>query len=650
MNPLAKLLCVSAAIFSAVASERAAATDPPAVAQFHHQVQPLLEHYCYQCHGDGMTNGSVALDDLQSDAEILDRTLWSKVLVNVRSGLMPPRKETQPTTAEVKTLADWIKYGAFAIDPKNPDPGPAICRRLSREEYRNTIRDLLGVAFTNTDALPPDDTNALGNSGDLSSALLEIYTATASNIVEMALPKLENPANRGTTFQRFFPTPAPKGASDRRRYAREILESFMSKAYRRPVDSSTLDRSVDLAEGAYARPGHTFEQGVTGAMVAALTSPPFLFRKAVSEPTRAKTPYPLVDEFSLAYRLSYFLWSSTPDDELLRLAGHGQLRKNLAAQLRRMVNDPRSEALVTNFTGQWLMMGRFYGINPQAVLARDYGKDSQINTPTQMDAAVLRDMARETEMLFSTILRENRSVKEFIECDYTFLNQNLATAYGLTNFAITGPALQRVTLPPDSARGGVLTESDLLLLTSHRDRASATRRGTFVLNDILGWPLAPRPANATDEEVQKFAGFDATARDALKMHLVRPGCNACHARIDPIGLAFENFNALGQWRDQDRGRAIDPAGQLITGESFRNARELKHILVTSRCQDFYRTLAGKMLTYAIGRCLEYYDSETVDQIVQKMDSDDGRFSALLTGIIESAPFQEVRQQAVAAAK
>jgi len=650
MNHLVKLLCPGAAMVLGVANPQANAADVPAVAGFHQKVEPLLERYCYQCHGDGMTNGSVAFDDLQSDAEILDHTLWSKVLLNVRAGLMPPQKETQPTAAEVKTLADWVKYGAFGIDPKNPDPGP-VGRRLSREEYRNTIRDLLGVEFTNNEALPPDDTAAaVGNSGDLSPALLEKYTAAAADMVEMAVLPRGNPAERGTNFQRFFPKAAPKTASDRRRYAREILDKFISRACRRPVDASTLNRSVELAESVYTLPGNTFEQGVAGAMKAALASPQFLFVNAKPERTQAKTQFPLVDEFSLASRLSYFLWSSAPDDELFRLAGKGQLRKNLPAQVHRMVNDPRAEALVTDFTRHWLLMGQFYGLNPRAVLARDYGKDNQLNTPTQMDPEVLHDMAREKEMHFSTVMRENRSVKEFIESDYTFLNQNLAIAYGLTNLGVIGPALHRVALPPDSARGGVLTESALLVLTSHTDRASATRRGAFVLNNILGWPLAPRPANATDEEVQKFAGFDATAREALKIHLVRPGCNACHVRIDPIGLAFENFNALGQWREQDHGRTIDPSGRLVTGESFRNVRELKHILVTSRCQDFYRTLASKMLAYAIGRGLEYTDTETVDQIVQQMDADNGRFSALLTGIIESAPFQKMRPPSYADAK
>ena len=256
-------------------------------------------------------------------------------------------------------------------------------------------------------------------------------------------------------------------------------------------------------------------------------------------------------------------------------------------------------------------------------------------------------MEEETHMAFSTIMHEDRSVNEMIDSDYTFLNQKLAGAYGLTNLGVTGNEMRRVTLPPDCPRGGVLTEGTVLVVTSNPDRTSPVKRGLFVLSHILGSPTPPPPPNIPALEVAEkdFHDHEPTLRETLAAHRDRPECAACHSRLDPLGLAFENFNALGLWREQERGQTIVPAGKLITGETFTNVSELKHILATNHRVEFYRCLTEKLLTYATGRGMEYYDTETIDQIVQRLEAEDGRFSALLTGIIDSAPFQKERRQA-----
>jgi hypothetical protein len=253
-------------------------------------------------------------------------------------------------------------------------------------------------------------------------------------------------------------------------------------------------------------------------------------------------------------------------------------------------------------------------------------------------------------MAFSTIMHEDRNVTELIESDYTFLNQSLAKFYGLANLGVTGTNMRRVDLPADSPRGGILTEGAFLVVTSNPDRTSPVKRGLFVLNNVLGSPPPPPPPNIPALEVaeKSFHDHEPTLRETLQEHRDRPECAACHSRLDPVGLAFENFNALGLWRDQERGQTIEPAGQLITGESFQDVRQLKHILATNHREEFYLTLTTKLLTYATGRGLENYDAETVDQIVRRMDAENGRFSALLTGIIESAPFQKERRQATPA--
>ena len=572
-----------------------------------------------------MSNGGVAFDELQSNEQVFDRELWSKVLKNLRARIMPPPKAPRPTAAEQKVIEDWVKYEAFGIDANHPDPGRVTLRRLNRAEYRNTVRDLMGVDFDADAEFPPDDTgygfDDIGDVLTVSPLLLEKYLKAASAIVDKALLQA---TNRPKNHKPFFTRDAPEDATGRRQYARELLGNFAGRAFRRPADGRTLDRLVALAGSVYGQPGKSFEAGVGQAMVAVLASPRFLFRCEEAQPASAKEAYPLVDEYALASRLSYFLWSTMPDDELLGMAARGELRKNLAAEVKRMLADPRSEAMVNNFTGQWLQARDVEGIaiDAQAVLARDRAKGQEganhggnpAQTVMELDGPLRRAMRRETEMVFSSVAHEDRSILELIDSDYTFLNQKLAVAYGLTNLGVTGSEMRRVTLPPDCPRGGVLTEGTVLVVTSNPDRTSPVKRGLFVLNAILGSPTPPPPPNipALEASEKGFHDHEPTLRETLSAHRDKPECAACHSRLDPVGLAFENFNALGLWREQERGQRIEAGGRLITGETFQNVRQLKHLLATSHRLEFYRCLTEKLLTYATGRGMEYYDTETVE--------------------------------------
>jgi hypothetical protein len=496
-------------------------------------------------------------------------------------------------------------------------------------------------------------------------------------------------------YTRFFPRDVPAGSKERREYAREVLRNFASKAFRRPVDEPTVNRLATLASGVYTQPGKSFEAGIAYAFEAVIASPRFLFRIEQNGPGDAHTAWSDVDEYSLASRLSYFLWSTMPDDELTRLAAHGELRKNLDAQVKRMLTDGRSQEMVDNFTGQWLQVRDVQGIaiNVRAVLARDEGterdQDRQIAEFHERQAAAAKEaaiggnpqgatnavahrngqrrngapfaffkprfeldsdtrsaMKNETEMFFASIVKDDRPVTDLIDSDYTFLNEKLAKLYGLTNLNVTGPEMRRVTLPADCERGGVLSEGTVLLVTSNPDRTSPVKRGLFVLSNILGTPAPPPPPNIPALEASESAFTNQpTLRATLELHRKEPLCASCHNRMDPIGLALENFNALGMWRERERGQEIDPSGRLITGESFKDIRELKHILVTNHRVDFYRCFTEKLLTYATGRGLEYYDVETVDKIVRDLEQNNGKFSVLLNGIIASAPFQKQRTQA-----
>lgn len=452
-------------------------------------------------------------------------------------------------------------------------------------------------------------------------------------------------------YDRFFHRDEPpSGPEERKIYAREILTRFGLRAFRRPVPEKQLERLAGIALEAGMAPGKTFEQGIALAMVAILASPRFLFRIEESEDPAAR--HAQIDEYALASRLSYFLWSTLPDEELFQLAGRGELRRNLDQQVRRMARDERARAFVNNFTGQWLQVRDVAGIalNERAIAFRDSaepkpppGERRRWRGKTiELDGELRRSMQEETQEFFRHVMSEDRPVLEMVDSDYTFLNERLAKHYGIDG--VEGRQIRKVQLPPDSPRGGLLTHGSILVVTSNPTRTSPVKRGLFLLDNILGTPAPPPPAAVPDlEEAEKeFKDREPTLREALELHRAQPLCSSCHNRMDPLGLALENFNALGMWREQERGQSISPAGKLITGETFANVRELRKVLAENRRLDFYRCLTEKMLTYALGRGVEYYDTEAVDRIVSRLEAEGGRFSSLLYGVIESAPFQKRR--------
>ena len=343
----------------------AEAADRSGAVEFRRSIRPILESYCFDCHADGANKGRVAFDTFPSDqAALQDVQLWRRVLRNLRAGIMPPAKKARPTAPEEERIAHWIKTAVFNIRPDHPDPGHVRLRRLNRAEYRNTIRDLMGVDFNTQTEFPPDDTgygfDTIGDVLTLPPMLLEKYIAAARKIVEEALPMESSElagasaGRRPKAYEQFFPRQVPATPEARRAYATELLRDFSRRAFRRPVDEPTVARLAALAEGIYSQTNRTFEAGVAQSMVAVLASPRFLFREEQAQTQGGKKTFPFIDEYSLASRLSYFLWSSMPDEKLYGLAREGRLRANLSAEMARMLKDTRSQALVLNFTGQWL--------------------------------------------------------------------------------------------------------------------------------------------------------------------------------------------------------------------------------------------------------------------------------------------------------
>ena len=429
------------------------------------------------------------------------------------------------------------------------------------------------------------------------------------------------PSTPPETHRRIFVRQPAQGGG--REEAQAIIANFAKRAYRRPVTAEEVDRLVQLTELA-RREGDNFEQGIKLALQAMLLSPHFLFRGELQpEPNNPQSIHP-INEYALASRLSYFLWSSLPDDELFAQAERKTLRKNLEAQVKRMLKNEKSRALVDNFASQWLQTRNLDLVTP------DKGAFPSF------DDALRTAMRRETELFFEAVLRQDRSVQDFIDGDYTFLNERLARHYGISG--ISGPEFRRVSLQ-GTPRGGVITHASVLTITSNPTRTSPVKRGKWVLENLLGTPPPPPPPDVPELKEGQDVMLTGTLRQRVEQHRANPVCAGCHARMDPIGFGFENFDGIGAWRDKDGQFDIDPAGQLVSGESFHGPEELRAVLLKSKRSEFVRCLSEKMLTYALGRGLEYYDKCAVDQITKGLRKTNYRFSSLILEVVKSTPFQ-----------
>lgn len=745
-------------------------------------IEPILVNHCYDCHGDGASKGDFAMDDYASIEEHLGNfDVWFEIWKNVRSNLMPPADKPQLATEEKEKVLAFIEEAVFKIDPSNPDPGRVTIRRLNREEYRHTIKDLLKYDFNVSDILPPDDTgygfDTIGDVLSISPLLMEKYLEAATLIVEDAVPTdgpeivewwwdvksfkderskdwsldwmpfdharkmqakpyvsfdgeyemrvdfrvrgsdeatshtatlklgvgdktlaerklgwdnseritlktkavlkkgneeifwlstetVEPPQNgeaklaidveairiRGPLdgSRKDYPwnvrhlfSQGPPSADENARdpYRESILRNFATQAFRRPADDETVKRLVALARQVDTQPGYGFEDGIAEAITAILVSPRFLLRAEIQpEPDNPAKIVP-IDEFALASRLSYFLWSSIPDEELMKLAGEGKLRANLRAQVDRLLKDPKSDRMITNFVGQWLQARdvETLSFNERSLLAeRDLEKARRI-----FNGRLRQAMRMESEQFFAHVLRENRPATELLTANYTFLNEPLAEWYGVDG--VKGSHMRKVDVPENLHRGGILSQATFHLVTSNPTRTSPVKRGLFVLENFLATPAPPAVPDVPPLEASaKGDKKNLPLREILKIHSEQKLCASCHVRMDPIGLALENYNAIGVWRDQDKGQPIDTNGQLMTGEKFSNARELSEVLATARREDFQRALAEKIMTYAVGRGIEYFDAPTIDKIVGDAEKNGGTLRQILYGVVESAPFQKRR--------
>jgi hypothetical protein len=577
----------------------------------------FLEAHCTGCHGGEKPKGDLDLDAFRDEGSVLaEKAAWEKVLRRVRAGEMPPKARRRPEPRDVEAFTAWID--ARLLDCSGPgDPGRVTIRRLNRAEYRNTIRDLLGVDFQPAEDFPSDDVgHGFDNMGDvlsLSPLLMERYIAAAEAIADM--PQV---------LERIL-TCKPEGRRRRKECARKVLGDLAFRAYRRPVAKEEIEMLVGFLDLADAN-GGKFEDGIRLGLQAVLVSPNFLFRvEAGPEGAEPGSIHPL-GEFELASRLSYFLWQSMPDAELMELAGKGELRARLEDQVHRLLRDPKSRALVDGFAEQWLQIRNLRNLTPDRRLFPGFDDDLR------------RAMETETEMVFEAVMREDRSILDLLEGDFTFVNGRLARHYGMPG--VEGDEFRRVSLA-GTPRRGILTHGSVLTVTSNPTRTSPVKRGKWVLEQVLGAPPPPPPPEVPDLKEDEDVVLSGTLRQRMEQHRRDPNCATCHEGMDSLGFALENFDAVGAWREKDGAFPIDASGVFPGGAPFEDLAGMRAILA-SRKDQFARCLTEKMLAFALGRGLEYADRCAVDEVTSALAKDGYRFSALAAAIARTSAFQKLK--------
>ena len=462
----------------------------------------------------------------------------------------------------------------------------------------------------------------------LDGARVKLFDLPAGGPIDIGWISIDGPYNVSgpgdTASRRKIFSCRPSTKAEEAPCARRILSTLARHAYRRPADDSDVGALIAMYQ--LGRDHGDFDRGIERAIQALLVSPSFLYR-IEQDPPRIPpgTPYRLSD-VELASRLSFFLWSAPPDEQLLSLAEQSRLHKPeiLEAQVRRMLLDPRSKALVENFAGQWLQLRNV-----------DFVKPDEKLFPT-FDSELRQAMKRETELFFAKILKNNRSLLELLDANYTFLNERLAEHYGLGK--VRGPQFREVPLD-DPRRGGLLGHGSILTVTSYPNRTSVVIRGKWVLDNLFGMPPPPPPPDIPELEEAAEEGEAATLRELMARHSANPICSACHVRMDPIGFALENYNAIGQWRDKDGENMIDPSGVLPGGLAFSGPEQLKKVLSNNFRGAFVTTVVEKLLIYALGRGVEYYDKPTVRKLVRDAERAEYRLGDVVVSVAQSMPFQ-----------
>ena len=584
----------------------------------------LIKNFCLDCHDADTQKGEINLEAaLEVKPLVKNLDLWKTVINRVENGDMPPKKKEQPSSSEKKALLKWLDRKVVQFDYGSvDDPGYEPVRRLTHIEFSNTLRDLLGLDLNLVADFPIDLSGKSGfdNSANtlfLQPILMERYLSAIDKAVEVIVPIEVNPSGNSPVFVAW-----PNDKGEEPKAAGKIIDRFLLRAFRRPPTK----REIDEVGAVYSRSrekNESFAIGIRRALGAALVSPAFLLKSEQAKETNE--PYH-VDEYELASRLSYFLWASMPDDELFRLALENRLSKPdvLAKQVARMLADPKSDALGSVFAAQWL------GFDALGVRVRLDPIDNPWCTDTLMAA-----MKQESAMGFTSLIRNNKPLSELIQSKTTFVNEELAKFYKLKG--VKGNKM-RLVAHTDKRRYGLFGQASVLAVTSSPYRTSPIRRGEWILDSLLGTPPPPPPPDAGELDEDLDDNRKLTFRQKLEMHSKNPRCYSCHREMDPLGFSLENYDWFGRWRSKSRGRSIDSKGRLPSGTEFEGPIGLREVIVGEKLDDLARQVTRKMLSYALGRQLEYYDVPAVRKILAVFKEDDYRLQTLLREVCSSYPF------------
>lgn len=633
-------ICFAFALLGVAARPALGDDGPPQ--HFSTEVRPLLAAHCLKCHNSKEHEAEVDFSRLLDDkAAWRDRKLWRRAAAQLTAGTMPPESEKRLSKEQQDALLQWMRKAADYIDRSTSDPGPALVRRLNRVEYELTIRDLVGITFDARSAVGmPDEETAQGFTNlavvlSMPPTLLDKYLQAADKVLDITFsPAIPNPAQKLDGGKQQQAKEAynklvfvkPDNDLGERAAAEQILARFLRRAYRRPVGDEELQRFLAIFAKQRVK-GDGFDHALRAMLKPVLVSPHFLYR--VEQIPRTKDAFQRISDHELATRLSYFLWSTMPDEELSKLADENKLHEPavLEQQVRRMLIDAKARALTEQFAVQWLQLEKLANARPSTEFFPGFNDKLR------------RAMRDETLLFFDKLREEDRSVLELLDSDYAYLNQDLAKHYGIAG--VTHPELRRVTLRPEDHRGGLLGMGSVLAMTSHTHRTSPTQRGKYVLDVILGAPPPPPPANVGILKEDKQRPNAETFREQLARHAAEASCANCHKKMDPLGFALDNFDASGAWRESTPERPLNTAGELPSGEKFSGVSELKRVLRQHQ-DDFLRNLVEQTFTYALGRTILDTDEAAVRDTQAGLAANDHKFTALMLGVVKSFPFHHRR--------
>ena len=594
---------------------------------FEKSIIPLLKSHCFECHSSETSSGELNLQQLvQTRPLVKNLRAWRNVIQQIKVRSMPPADADQPPETDRRTLAGWLTNTIDNFDYATvQQSGHEPARRLTHDEYNNTIRDLVGIDLRPADRFPADMAAASGfdnsaNSLFLQPITLERYLGAAEAVADAAYPDKPSTEQQHASWKLLLGNISDLDESGS---PEKVIRRFAARAWRRPPVQDEVNSLTTHFEN-LRREGLSSAASMRNIVQVILVSPGFLIRSEQESPIPDE-PF-RVSDYELASRLSYFLWASMPDRQLFQLADSGTLHTPtvLTREVTRMLQDTRAQTMGSIFASQWLRFSEL-----------DRVQRDQIDNPWATDSLV-EAMEQESAMFFNSLLRNNEPLERLVDADYTFVNEELAVHYRIEG--VSGSAFQRVSLR-ESSRRGILGHGSILAVTSFPGRTSPVVRGNWILTELLGTPPPPPPPNVSEFSDGVTENRQLSQRQKLEMHRDSSNCYACHSQMDPLGFALEEFGWFGRQQPAGRGSPIDSSGKLPDGTSFRGLRELSDALVQTRTDDLTTQITRKMLSYALGRQLEYYDEATVQQLVKHMNENGRRLPSLVHGIVHSHTFQ-----------